>query len=470
MLSLQFHGAAREVTGSSHLLWLDRRLVLLDCGLYQGRRSESRERNTSFPVDPSTIHSVVLSHAHIDHSGNLPQLARQRFNGPIYSTGATAQLCALMLRDSAHIQESDTRFLNKKRARRHEPPVEPLYKTEDAEKALELFIGMPYGRPFHVLRHLKASFHHAGHILGAASVMVECDEGPRSVRLGFSGDVGRSKHPFLRSPAPMEDIDYLIMESTYGDRLHPPDLDLRDALLRVVKKVVDRKGKLIIPAFSVGRTQLLVYHLNDLWNRGMLPRVPVYVDSPLSTNVTEIFRQRYECCSDELRATLLKDDDPFGFDTLTYVRDAEKSKALNEAAGPMIIISASGMCEAGRVLHHLAHGVGDEKNLVLIVGFMAEHTLGRKLMRGDKTVKIFGEETAVRCEVETLNGFSAHGDQSDLVNYALGCNKTGRLRKIFLVHGEEDSQAGLKKKLNERMPNVEVLIPARGERFDLNGS
>jgi metallo-beta-lactamase family protein len=476
MLTIQFHGAAREVTGSCHLLYVDRRPTLLDCGLCQGRRADAREKNLTFPVDPATIHSVILSHAHIDHSGNLPQLARQGFTGPIYSTGATAQLSQYMLRDSARIQESDTEYLNKKRAKKGEPPLEPLYILEDADEALSRFIGMPYHRPFHVLRKLRATFHNAGHLLGAAGILLEAEQKDGSVvRLGFSGDVGRKTHPFLLPPEPIEELDYLILESTYGNRFHDEEMDLRARLLEIVQRVVERGSKLLIPAFALGRTQLIVYHLNALWNEGKLPRIPVYVDSPLSADVTEIYRQRYECCDEATRALLLKDDDPFGFDSLTYVREAEHSKKLNAAKGPMIVISAAGMCEAGRILHHLKHGVGDPKNIVLIVGYMAEDTLGRKLLQGDKKVRILSDDYVVKCEVESLEGFSAHGDQTDLSAWAMAAARGGRLKKVFLVHGEQPSLETLRDLLAERLnanraeksPEIEVLIPSRGDRFDL---
>jgi len=469
MVELQFHGAAREVTGSCHLLKVNGRIIPLDCGLFQGKRSDTRERNMRLPVDGKSMHSVILSHAHIDHCGNLPQLSRQGFKGWVYATAATGQLCQLMLRDAAKIQEDDTQYLNKKRARRGEELLTPLYTMADAERILEQFIGVPYGRPFHVLRHLQATFLHAGHILGAAGMLIECDEESGTpMRLGFSGDIGTMEHPFLRVPEPPEDIDHLILESTYGDRLHPPQTNLSEQLRLLVHRVVQRKGKLIIPAFSIGRTQNVVYHLNTLWNQGKLPRVPVYVDSPLSTNATEIFRQRYECFGEEMRTCLLRDDDPFGFDTLTYIRDVNKSKQINSEAGPMIIISASGMCEAGRILHHLANNVSDPRNTVLLVGYMAENTLGRRLKDHQTNVPILGERYEVRAEVESLDGFSAHADQNDLMRYAHKSAESGRLKTIFLVHGEHEAQETFAAKLRKELPKVKVEIPAAGQSFGLS--
>jgi len=468
MLDLQFHGAAREVTGSCHIVRVGGKSFLLDCGLFQGKRSDTIQKNLNFPFDPAGIHSVVLSHAHIDHSGRLPMLTKQGFEGMIYATGATVELCRLMLRDSAHIQEKDIEFLNRRRARQNQPEVEPLYSVEDAERCLEQFVGMPYDREFNLLRNLRARFKHAGHILGAANVTLTCNEGGKPLRLHFSGDIGRVQHPFLREPEPPEDIDYLVLESTYGNRLHEAEADLKEKLRVLLQEVFDRRCKLIIPAFSVGRTQLIVWYLNQLWLEKRLPRLPIYVDSPLSSNATEIFRQRYESFSEELRSVLLHDDDPFGFQSLTYVRDTERSKALNAQPGPMVIISASGMCEGGRVLHHLRNNIQNPANIVLIAGYQAENTLGRRILERRPIVKIFGEEVELRCQVKVIDGFSAHGDQSDLLHYARIAARGGKLKTIFLVHGESKAQSTLSGLLQSQHPDAKVLCPEPGEHFTLS--
>ena len=455
-MELEFHGAADEVTGSCHVVRLAGKTFLLDCGLFQGRRAETTEKNRSFPVDPSHVHSVLLSHAHIDHTGRLPVLTKCGFTGMIYATGATVDLSRLMLRDSAHIQERDAEFVNRRPSRRGQPPVVPLYDAKDVEACLEQFVGMPFDRDFNVLRNLRVRYKFAGHILGAASVLLQSSEGGHNIRLHYSGDIGRIQHPFLREPEAPTHVDYLILESTYGNRLHEPEPNLKEKLRAIVQEAVDRKAKLIVPAFSVGRTQLIIWYLNILFNEKRLPRIPIFVDSPLSTNATEIFRQHFEHFSEELRAVLLHDDDPFGFHALSYIRDVERSKKLNETPGPMMIISASGMCEAGRILHHLRNSIADPNNIVLIVGYQAENTLGRRLLEKREVVKIFGEEVPRRCEVEVIDGFSAHGDQSDLLAYARTCAEGGRLKRIFLVHGEDKARTRLAELLHEELPGVKI--------------
>jgi metallo-beta-lactamase family protein len=386
----------------------------------------------------------------------------------IYTTGATAELCRLMLSDSAHIQEKDAEYLNKKRRRKNQEPIEPLYRATDVAACMEQFVSIPYGRDFHLLRNLRVRFSYAGHILGAASVAIDCFEGEKPIRVVFSGDIGRAAHPFLREPDPPHDADYLIMESTYGNRLHESEEDLKEKLRKLVQEVHDKKAKLIVPAFSVGRTQLIVWYLNMLWNEGKLPRLPIYVDSPLSTNATEIFRHRYDCFPHELRSVLLHDDDPFGFQSLTFIRDVAKSKELNNAKGPMMIISASGMCEAGRILHHLKNSITDPNNIVLIVGYQAAHTLGRRLLEKREQVKVFGDQYDLNCRVEVIDGFSAHGDQTDLMNYIKTVASGGRLKRVFLVHGEEKAFNTLKAKVGEELPNIEVTIPSPGQKVDIS--
>lgn len=469
-MELQFWGASQVTTGSMHLIRVNGKTIALDCGLFQGKRAEYFEKNRQFPCPPSELDAVVLSHGHIDHLGNLPTLGKMGFRGAIWATDATVSLARALLLDSAHIQESDMRFINKRRARRGETTlVEPLYGIEDAEAVLQQFIGVGYYRQFCFEPGICGKFLDAGHILGSAIVELDLEEDGRRRRVVFSGDLGRPNTPILRHPDIPNDTEILILESTYGGRRHDPPENLRAQLSELVNRVYARNGKLIIPAFSVGRTQEIVYYLNSLWNSRELPRMPVFVDSPLSTNVTEIFRHHPECFNRETRELIQKDDDPFGFASLTYVRDVEESKKLNDRTDPMIIISASGMCEAGRILHHLRNAIEDAKNCVLIVGFQAENTLGRKIVERQETVNIFGEPLALRAEVVSMNGFSAHADSEELVDFAWRVRERGRaLQKIYLVHGELEQQKALHEKLHHTFNGeVEVIIPQRGERFAL---
>lgn len=462
-MRIAFHGAARTVTGSCHLIEHDGTRILLDCGLYQGKRKESFERNRNFPFDPRSIVAVVLSHAHIDHSGNLPTLVAQGFHGPIWATAATMDLCGWMLRDSATIQERDVEHVNKKRAKRNQHLFEPLYTVEDAEHALARFRGIPYDTSVRVARGISLTFEDAGHILGSASCHLHIEEGGRDRVLVFTGDVGRSDRPILRDPRPPRRADVLISESTYGDRLHDPGPDVEARLEHVIGQAIGRGGKVLIPAFSVGRTQRLVHDLHQLTLAGRLPKVPIYVDSPLAVDVTEVFRDHPECYDAELTSFSRKAD-PFGFSRLTYVRDVEASKALNRLPGPCVIIAASGMCEGGRVLHHLKRVAPDPASTILIVGFMAVHTLGRRIAERAPVIKVFGDEYPLRAKVETISGLSAHADRDELLAYL------GHLERppehTFLVHGEEDQSTALAASLRERgFPAVDV--PAPGDRFEV---
>ncbi len=464
-MKLTFWGAAQTVTGSMHMLEFDGRRVLMDCGLYQGRRKEAAQFNTEFPASPKDIDVVLLSHAHIDHSGLLPRLHRDGFRGKVYATSATRDLCATMLADSAHIQEKDADWVNRRERRRGDDKIKPLYDGDDANRVMSTFVDVEYGRPFHPLEGLEVVYRDAGHILGSASMVLTVEEGGRTVKVGFSGDVGRPGRPILRDPQPMDDCDYLICESTYGGRVHEPADQSKDRLAHVVGATARRGGKVIIPAFAVGRTQEIVFRLDELTNEGRLPPVPVYVDSPLAVNVTDIFKAHPECYDANMLQYMESDSEPFGFARLTYIRDVEDSKRLNTSRLPMVIISASGMAEAGRILHHLRNNIEDPKNTVMIVGYCAPHTLGRRIVERRRQVKIFGEPHRLRAEVEVMNSYSAHADQPELVDFVSHLD-ADRLRKIFLVHGDPERQVALFEALKERGYD-NAHGPARGEVVEL---
>jgi len=448
-MKIYFHGAAQTVTGSQHLLEVNGSRVLLDCGLFQGRRSETYERNRNHPFDPSNIDAVILSHAHIDHSGNLPHLVKDGYNGSIYATKATVDLADVMLRDSGHIQESDAMFVNKKRAKRGEPPIEPLYTLEDAEQVAGHFRPMAYNQSFEAAPGVTVRFVEAGHILGSAAVVLDIEEKGRKLRLWFSGDIGRRKLPILRDPLLPEAADFMIMESTYGDKPHrDPDAAYQE-FREVVMRTVKRDGKIIIPSFAVGRTQELVYFLNEMVNDGSIRHIPVFVDSPLAVNATEIFEKHPECFDKETHEFIRTHRHPaLEFKGLTYTHSVEESKAINDRKEPMIIISASGMAEAGRILHHLRNNIEDPRNTILIVGWQAPYTLGRRLAEREKRIKIFGEGFTRRADVETIGGLSAHAGQDLLVEYAMAVKD--QVKKVFLVHGEKKSAMALKEKLSEQ--------------------
>jgi metallo-beta-lactamase family protein len=463
-MEIQFYGAARTVTGSMHLIKANSKTILLDCGLFQGRRAESYERNKSFPFDASTIDAVVLSHAHTDHAGNLPNLVESGFSGPIYATSATRDLCNVMLYDSAYIQERDIEFVNKKHRRKGEPEVAPLYSVQDVTRTMKQFVGVEYHQLFRVTEGIQCVYSDAGHILGSAVTRLSLDEHGKTFMLGFTGDLGRKNTPILKDPEAMDAVDVLISESTYGGKIHEPISGTKEALLSVIMKALDRHGKLIIPSFSVGRTQELVFMMNELFDAGRLPAIPIFVDSPLALNATEVFRMHSECFDAETLKMLHEHDDPFGFGRLTYIRSVEESKRLNDRTDPCIIIAASGMCEAGRILHHLANNIGDPRNTVLIVGFQAEHTLGRRLVEKNEEVRIFGELYKRKAEVVVLNSLSAHAGQDELVDYVKRVAGS-RLKKIFLVHGELPQQEKLSNQLN-LSGFREVAVPSRGDRVE----
>lgn len=455
---LTFHGAAGTVTGSLHELTSDGRRILLDCGMFQGRRKESERLNRTLPFPGDQVDAVVLSHAHIDHSGRLPLLVRNGFSGPIYTTPASADLCNSMLRDTAHILESDARFVN--RHHQDDEPVVPLFTMEDAEETMPLFRHVPYRTPTEIDGGFTMESRDAGHILGSSSVLLTKGD----TRLVFSGDVGRPGLPIIRDPEAMPEADYLIMESTYGGQKHPPQGEALPRLEQVVQRTIGRGGRLIVPAFAVGRVQQLVLLLHEMMNKGTLPPVPIFVDSPLAVNVTQVFRDHPECYDEGTKAFLEDGRDPFGFRRLTYIRDGAESRKLNDMRGPMIIISPSGMCEAGRVLHHLRHNVGDPKNTVLLAGFQAENTLGRRLRDGFKQVRIFGIPTDVRAEIDCLEELSGHADSEELLTWMKPI--TPRLKKVFLVHGETERFQALKRQIQQRY-DIETVIPQPGEIYEL---
>lgn len=468
-MKLTFCGAARTVTGSAHLLTLDDgRKVLLDCGLYQGRDEDMATFNREWPYfDPAELDAVILSHAHIDHSGRLPKLVKDGYDGPIYCTHATRDLCAIMLADSAYLQERDAEYDNKRNYRKGRAQVEPLYTMEDVEPALDLMISTGYGKWFEILPGFEVLFLDAGHILGSATVTVKIGEGD-PITLGFSGDVGRWNRPILKDPDPMPPLDALLIESTYGGRLHDADLDAKKELLQLIRETcVERKGKLLIPAFSVGRTQELVYLMVQWADNGELPRIPVYVDSPLAVNATEIFRSHPECFDAEIRAYMHRDPNPFGFNHLHYIHAVEQSKALNTSEEPCIIISASGMLEGGRIKHHVFNNIDNGRNTLLFVGFCAPGTLGERLRNRPETIKMFGEEKPVRAKIAILDAFSAHADQGELLRFVEN-QKPKHLKHIFLVHGEYEQQVIFRDKLMEKGFR-DVQIPDLGSTFKIPG-
>ena len=464
MVNIQFWGAARTVTGSMHLLTVNGAQILLECGLYQGKRNKSFERNRNLPFDPKDVDVMVLSHAHIDHSGNIPNLVKNGYDGPIYCTFATRDLCAAMLRDSGHIQEKDAQYVNKKRARKGEPPVEPIYTQEDAVNCLGQFVGLGYERAFPISPGVRLTYLDAGHILGSAIVVldIESNNGSNPQRLVFSGDLGRPEKPILEDPTLVKGCDTLLIESTYGNRLHPDVADTRQELKRVVLETAHRGGKVIIPSFAVGRTQELVYSLHQLITAKEIPNLPVFVDSPLAIDATSVFRLHPECYDDEVEQFLHEtgERDPFGFSRLQYTRSVEQSKAINDLQEPAVIISASGMAETGRILHHLKNNVTDPRNTVLIVGWQAPNTLGRYIVEKQETIKIFGERYPLRAQVEVINGFSAHADRDELLNWVQAMEKLPG--KAFVVHGEpEPAQALADSLTNLGVP--ETTVPERGE-------
>lgn len=469
-MKLTFHGAARTVTGSQHLIEVNGYRILLDYGLFQGRRKEAFELNRDDTCDCGTVDAVVLSHAHIDHSGNIPSLSRKNFQGSIYSTAATRDLCAVMLQDSASIQERDVEFVNRRRHKDNKRQFEPLYTVTDATEIMHRFVGIRYGEKKEILPGVKLSFVDAGHILGSAHVVVEINDRDtgNDLRLVFSGDIGRNDIPIIKDPEPVEEgCDILIMESTYGNRSHPPYPESDKELERIISATFKRRGSLLIPAFAVGRTQQIIYTLHKLHEEGRIPAMPVYVDSPLATNVTRIFAQHPEVYDHETLEFASKDShaNPFSFNSLKFTRSVEESKALNQLVMPSIIIAASGMMEHGRILHHLRNRIEDPRNAILVTGWQAPYTLGRKIVNGEKVVNIYGEERQVRARIEVLTGFSGHADQDELVSWA------GAMRQkpahTFIVHGEMEAAEALTKNLTDQLGFSNIRIPEPHQSFQI---
>jgi metallo-beta-lactamase family protein len=469
-MKIKFLGAAREVTGSKHLVSTEGgKKILLDCGLFQGKGLETESMNRSLGFEPDEIDHVILTHAHIDHSGLIPYLYKMGFRGSVICTHATRDLCAIMLPDSGFIQESDTEKFNRKRAKQGLPPLQPLYNKSDAEASLELFIGVPYDRKFSIDSNIKVKFSNTGHMLGSGVVSLHVTENGKLNRIAYTGDIGRPENRILRSPDPFPQCDYLITESTYGDRVHPVMQDAEEEFYRVVRETcIEKSGKLIIPSFAIGRAQELVQVLNNLYNEGKIPKIQVYLDSPLAINATDIFRIHPEGFNQNVLDVLENDPDPFGFASLHYIKKAEDSKKLNFIDEPCIIISSSGMMEAGRIKHHLANNIQDKKNTILAVGYCAPTTLGARILRGDKEISIFGEKYIVKADIEKIEAFSGHADYKEMLEF-LKCQDKKQIKKVFLVHGEIGPQSFFKEQL-EDAGFEDVSMPKKGEEYIIETS
>lgn len=466
-MQISFHGAAQTVTGSKHLLHLKNgKKILLDCGMFQGLGKETENYNKNLGFKASEVDALILSHAHIDHSGLIPLLVKNGFTSDIFCTPATKDLASILLLDSAEIQRDDTRFLNKRRAKNGLPPIEPLYDIEDATLATKKFVKIEYNQWFTVIEGVEAMFTDAGHIIGSASVHIKINENGKITHLTFSGDIGRYKDMILKSPQTFPQADYIIMESTYGNSLHEDAFNSTEILLNWINKtIIEKKGKLIIPAFSVGRTQELLYSLNKLSLDGKLPKIPVYVDSPLSKEATDVVKSYPNYFNRDVQQILKRDEDPFDFDGLRFIESADESKSLNLSNQPCIIISASGMADAGRIKHHILNNISNEKNTILLVGYCEPNSLGGKLMRGAKEVRIFGDYYLVQSEVGTMRSMSAHGDYDDLCEY-LACQNPKFVNKLFIVHGEKEVQFEFKNRLLKK-GFKDVIVPNMHQQFSL---
>ena len=468
-MKIQFLGAAQEVTGSKHLITTESgKTILLDCGMYQGKGMETDAANRELGFDPKDIHYLLLSHAHIDHSGLIPYIYSRGFRGKIYCTAASRDLCELMLQDTAFIQAQDVRWYNKKMDRLRKPRIKPLYDTNHVQQVMKLFRTVEYAKPYRIDEEIEVVFTNSGHMLGSAVISLNIKENGTTKRIAYTGDVGRLHSHILSTPQAFPQCDYLICESTYGDRLHDDKMVSEEQLLGVVEETcMYKKGKLLIPSFSVGRTQEIVYVLNELYNDGRLERVPVYVDSPLSANATEIFRRYADTLNEQVRDTMRFDPDPFGFNTLHYITDLNDSKALNKSKQPCIVISASGMLEAGRIKHHVSNHIDDPSTTILIVGYCTPSSLGARIQ--DPTlryVSIFGYDHRIRAQVTKIEGFSGHGDYKEMIQYFAGCQNVEKIKKTFIVHGEKQAQEQMKEHLHEA-GFQDVMIPAKGEEVEV---
>ncbi len=466
-MQISFHGAAQTVTGSKHLIESSSgKKILLDCGLFQNRGSDNDTKNRNLGFIPSEVDYMILSHAHIDHSGLIPYLVKAGYTGPIYCTAATLDLCRIMLADSAHIQESDISYLNKKRKKRGQKLLEPLYLLEDVSTCIKQFVPLKLNEWNQIDEHIRFVFTDAGHILGSTCISIEFNEPEGLKKVFFSGDVGRYNDIILREPQVFQQADYIICESTYGDRLHEKTEDAQQRLLKVVLDTcVNRHGKLIIPAFSLGRTQEVVYALDRLNTKGLMPKIPVYVDSPLAVNATAIMRKHTESFNPEILEYMKKDADPFGYDQVHYLTDVEDSKELNNLPEPCIIISASGMLEAGRIKHHIKNNISNPRNTILIVGYVPTGSLGGKLIAGDKEVTIFGKPYNVNAQIEVIDSYSAHADYMELLKF-LSCQDPKKVKQFFIVHGELKGQLSFKERLKE-VGFTNISIPELGESFEI---
>lgn len=462
-MKIQFLGAVREVTGSKHLITTESgKKLLLDCGMFQGKGLETDAMNRDLGFDPATIDHIILTHAHIDHSGLIPYVYKLGFRGSVICTDATRDLCAIMLVDTGHIQVGDVKWFNKRRIARGQDPVEPIYNEEDARASMELFISVAYDRKFRIDSNISVRFTNTGHMLGSGTVTLEITEKGKTTVLAYTGDIGRPVNRILKAPQPFPQCDYLITESTYGDRLHPQLQEAEGELLRVLRETcVEKKGKLIIPAFAIGRTQEVVYSFNNFFNDGLLPKINIYVDSPLAINATGIFRLYTNYLNENVKHVMLHDPDPFGFKSLFYITRAEDSKKLNSLKQPCVIISAAGMMEAGRVKHHLANNIDNPANTILAVGYCSPRTLGARILRGEKEISIFGQKHEVKATIERIEAFSGHGDYHEMLNY-VGCQDKKSVKKVFLVHGEYEAQAFYKNEL-EKSGFRHVDIPSKGQ-------
>jgi metallo-beta-lactamase family protein len=466
-MKIKFIGAAREVTGSKHLITTDMgKRILLDCGMFQGKGLETDALNRDLMFDPVTIDHIILTHAHIDHAGLIPYMYKLGFRGSVVCSNATRDLCAIMLADSAFIQEHDTKTFNKRRIKKGLPVVTPIYEQADAKECMKLFIGVPNNMKFRIDDNIKVKFTSTGHMLGSGVANIQIIENGQIKRIAYTGDIGRPVDPILATPLPFPQADFLITESTYGDRLHDDVEMAEEELLKVViETCVTKGGKLIIPAFSVGRTQEVVFALNNFFNQGRLPKIDVFVDSPLAVNATTVFRMHPECFNENFEHVMETDPDPFGFDNLYYITRVEDSKKLNDHKKPCVIISASGMAEAGRVKHHLANNITNEKNTILFVGYCAPTTLGARIKKGVKEVSIHGTVYPVIADVRKIESFSGHGDYKEMIRF-LSCQDKSALEKIFLVHGEYETQKKYAATLmNEGYENIE--IPAKGQEYEI---